>query len=86
MITEDLIQGEYVGDSGFIIDSFVDVRSSVELLAGEWNSTSPPEITGSGAHGLALSYPIDDAADARVRGDEIYIRRKCESDFPREEE
>ena len=82
LITDDLLHTEYVGDSGFIIDSFSNVRNSVELQTEEGNSASIADITGVGAQEPVLEYPIDDTMDTSVSEDEIYIRRHCESDFP----
>lgn len=86
VITEDLLTTQYVDDSGFIIDTFTNVRNATELQHEERNSQAIADITGIGAHGAVTEFPTDDPMDTSVSDDEIYLRLQCESEFSSEEE
>ena len=86
VITEDLLNAQYVGDSGFIIDTFSNPRNAFELYHEERDSQDNADITQIGEQGAVTEFPIDDPMDTSVSEDEIYLQRQCESDFPSEEE
>ena len=66
LIADDLLHTEYVYDSGFIIDSFPNVRNSFELQPETGNSAELADITGIGAQETVLEYPIDDPMDTQA--------------------
>ena len=86
VITEDLLNTQYVDDSGFIIDTFSNVRNATELYHEERNSQADADITGIGAQGAVTELPTEDPMDTSVSDDEIYLRRQCESDFSSDED